>query len=761
MIEPVYITKSVPTSGMNSKYESVSYEGSYSPYMKNATVDGSVLRKRNGYSLLGFGGTEVPLKGVGMSLIDYYDANGLLHLIAITTTNAYEYDSDNNRWNDITPLTASATPDGVYDILCSTFDGVDEATAYTDPVDDVAAGFVGTAQLDTSQKKFGTASLLLDGNSDYITYGTCAGFDLEAGDGTIACYIRFASISGNQCIFSLNDATHTFNLLYLASGYLYFECKAGTPIQFPIALVTSNFTPVASVWYHIAIVKKDDTIYVYIDGVLRNSGTIVGGGSDIDMAAVSLSIGANVIGAAKSMYFNGWIDQFRWSKGIATWTADFNPNSYFTGDSDNRFSSVAATDMAAFVNNNGTALMLTNNVDNIHYFEGASAELLKVFYSDYGDITPEDTLPNAAEITEFYYTFMRLCMSSPNGNVRSLHHSAAGDIADTSGAGSDSYVLTDSKGKILRALKLAGYLIIYSEKSITIGRYYGSVSLFTFPTLIYETGLFAPNAIVATYNAHYFLGTDQKVYAYYGETQLVNIGDVVDNFIFDTLDIANKNKIASGSDYSKGKIYFAIPSVGDSYAKDMIVVNRLQNGASWEYFRFNDCIRSISTFENTFAWYCDGTSFAAIHCDESPLYCDDGYGQLAYPIMCFLSDDGYVYTMSSLDGLDNGQLFEFEVQTPDMTISNEENFARWQWFSFTAKSNLPDSTCYVYYSTDDGDSWTNTASLYDVGLTWSTIRVPIDVVARKIRFKIYQYSDRNIQLRGLFKCKAIPQPERD
>jgi len=32
-------------------------------------------------------------------------------------------------------------------------------------------------------------------------------------------------------------------------------------------------------------------------------------------------------GATPEQYFNGWLDEFRLSKGIARWTADFTPPS--------------------------------------------------------------------------------------------------------------------------------------------------------------------------------------------------------------------------------------------------------------------------------------------------------------------------------------------------------------------------------------------------------------------------------------------------
>ncbi len=53
-------------------------------------------------------------------------------------------------------------------VLTLHLDGADAATATTDAATNKAVTFVGTAQLDTAQSKFGGSSLLLDGNSYWV-----------------------------------------------------------------------------------------------------------------------------------------------------------------------------------------------------------------------------------------------------------------------------------------------------------------------------------------------------------------------------------------------------------------------------------------------------------------------------------------------------------------------------------------------------------------------------------------------------------------
>src|SRR3990167_9908671 len=69
------------------------------------------------------------------------------------------------------------------------FDGADAATTFTDENGRTWTG-AADAQLDTAQKKFGTASLLLDGTGDYIDTPDHADFAFGSGNFTIEMFIK-------------------------------------------------------------------------------------------------------------------------------------------------------------------------------------------------------------------------------------------------------------------------------------------------------------------------------------------------------------------------------------------------------------------------------------------------------------------------------------------------------------------------------------------------------------------------------------------
>lgn len=88
-----------------------------------------------------------------------------------------------------------------YDVLLIHFNGTDAATSYTAESGQTVT-FAGTAQLDTDQKEFGASSLLLDGNSDYVTVPDATTWDFGTGNFTIDFWVRFNSKTGAQYFIS-------------------------------------------------------------------------------------------------------------------------------------------------------------------------------------------------------------------------------------------------------------------------------------------------------------------------------------------------------------------------------------------------------------------------------------------------------------------------------------------------------------------------------------------------------------------------------
>ena len=429
----------------------------------------------------------------------------------------------------------------------------------------------------------------------------------------------------------------------------------------------------------------------------------------------------------------------------------------FTGAASNLWSYSLATDTNEFGNNGGMALVISNGVDDLQYFEGQSSDKFQLLVHASG-------ASNTDVIAEFWNHFMLLNWNDGSQNVKSLLYSAAGNIDDHTSANAGANTLTDTIGQILNALKLGSSLIIYSEDTITVGRYYGGLTIFTFPTLVFGTGIVSANAVLSIANVHLILGNDQKVYAYYGDTDLVPIGEVIEDSLFAALDVSKKVHIVSGLDAGKYKVHFFIPGSGaSSYASTSYCFNYRQSRLSWEFHDFSKTVKGFGSVQASFDWYCDEAPMKDLYCDWTALYCDESSGQLGYELPAFVSDDGYVYKLDEAsDGKDDDIDIAFELWTPEFIVSAEEQIGRWVWFSFQGYSSVAISTVTVQYTTDRGDSWTEiTDSPVSLNQRWTTHRLPIDVVNRRIMFRFLQTSNKDVQLRGLFKCAVEPQPERD
>jgi hypothetical protein len=94
--------------------------------------------------------------------------------------------------------------------------------------------------------------------------------------------------------------------------------SAGTSIIF-----SEQFTALTTnIWYHIALVRSGNNFLIFQNGSQVGS-TVVDSDAVPDFA-YPLEIG-RYGGLSAGQYLNGWLDEFRVSKGVARWTSNFTP----------------------------------------------------------------------------------------------------------------------------------------------------------------------------------------------------------------------------------------------------------------------------------------------------------------------------------------------------------------------------------------------------------------------------------------------------
>jgi len=182
---------------------------------------------------------------------------------------------------------------------------------------------VGNAQVSTSVVKYGTGSMYFDGTGDYLVANTPVKnvYALGAGDFTIECWVYFNSISNTPQFISgyAPPSTTTYNwAFYLpATGTLaYYLSSTGT--TWDIANGVSFGTPFATgVWYHIALVRVGGKITPYVNGTAGTSTT--------STATIYNNNGPIYVGGISTYVLNGYIDDFRFTKGIGRYPYNFTP----------------------------------------------------------------------------------------------------------------------------------------------------------------------------------------------------------------------------------------------------------------------------------------------------------------------------------------------------------------------------------------------------------------------------------------------------
>lgn len=201
--------------------------------------------------------------------------------------------------------------------------GSDGSTTFTDESGKTWTAN-GNAQIDTAQSKFGGASGLFDGAGDYLSTPDHADFVLGSGDWTFDLRLRWNSTGG--------AGTYPNLIAQRADGNNYFtvfrsvDTNRITVTQVDGGVIRWNFranwTPSTGVWYHVAALRYGSTPFIFIDGtsLAVTEDTAISGKTAADIAA-QVTLG-EWNGTA---VFNGWIDEFRFSKGIARWTANFTP----------------------------------------------------------------------------------------------------------------------------------------------------------------------------------------------------------------------------------------------------------------------------------------------------------------------------------------------------------------------------------------------------------------------------------------------------
>jgi hypothetical protein len=199
-------------------------------------------------------------------------------------------------------------------------DGSNGGTTFTDSsATEHTMTVTGNTHTDTAIKKFGTASAQFDSSGDYITSAASSEFSLT-GDFTIDmwCYLTGINktIVGSLANWDWSAATTNDWVIGTdGAGYLFINVKGVGTVYGTVDTRNLN------TWQHFAIERSGSNTTIYVDGAVYKTGTGIGSGTLSTNNIVTLGRAATTLTGA----YEGYIDEFRISKGIARYGAAFTP----------------------------------------------------------------------------------------------------------------------------------------------------------------------------------------------------------------------------------------------------------------------------------------------------------------------------------------------------------------------------------------------------------------------------------------------------
>jgi len=173
---------------------------------------------------------------------------------------------------------------------------------------------------------YGTGSLEFDGSGDYLSIVPSPNLDFGTGDFTIEGWFFKEASTANQTIVSsgsyyTSGANGNWVLRITSATYIAFASYDGQSNEEYMEFSASTSV---GTWYHFALVREGtgtNQTKFYLDGVLAGSMTV--SKALTDGGVNGIYIGSN--GAGPNADFNGYMDDFRITKGVARYTANFTP----------------------------------------------------------------------------------------------------------------------------------------------------------------------------------------------------------------------------------------------------------------------------------------------------------------------------------------------------------------------------------------------------------------------------------------------------
>jgi hypothetical protein len=169
---------------------------------------------------------------------------------------------------------------------------------------------VGSAQVSTSVKKYGTGSLSFPTTGDYLSSLVAPTSSFGTGNFTVEGWMYFNTVGSDMTLFT--GATSGDVSIRIVSSQIRIGILS---VSWDTASATQSFS--TGTWYHFAVVRNAGTITFYLNG------TSIGSGANTN--AYNVTNVATIAQTGGGAHLDGYIDDLRITKGYARYTANFTP----------------------------------------------------------------------------------------------------------------------------------------------------------------------------------------------------------------------------------------------------------------------------------------------------------------------------------------------------------------------------------------------------------------------------------------------------
>lgn len=265
-----------------------------------------------------------------------------------------------------TAATIAGATDSLFSNVALLINGEAATTSSIVDTTGKALTLAGAVTPSTTQVKYGSSSMYFNGTDAYV-YVASASNGSAFNFGTAPFTVEYWAYSvGGPTANPYVPALYTHNGTGSWDGNSGFRMHhanvlfaSGDQLDYTSPLTTN-------VWTHIAICRVGNVITAYKNGVANGTLAYTGAvGAINNQPAVGISDSADTGGRE---FFNGYIDDFRITKGVARYTGTFTPPTAFAGTTDSQIANVSlllngdAVSSGSIVDVKGKALTLAGAV---------------------------------------------------------------------------------------------------------------------------------------------------------------------------------------------------------------------------------------------------------------------------------------------------------------------------------------------------------------------------------------------------------------